>query len=422
MISPAITISNLSKRYQIGILRHDTLRDQLAHSFSKVIRRDNSSRTTAALAPEDKLWALRDVNLTIQNGEIVGIIGRNGAGKSTLLKIISRITEPTSGRIELFGRIGSLLEVGTGFHPELTGRENIFMNGAILGMQRKEIIARFDEIIDFAEIEKFIDTPVKRYSSGMYVRLAFAVAAHLEPEILVVDEVLAVGDTAFQRKCLGKMGDIASHGRTILFVSHNMSAIQTLCTRGVYLEDGRVAMDGAIDQAVGYYLSTLEQAATKSIADRQDRSGEGRVRLVDLDISSPGELHLQTLATGRPARFAFTVSEIHPGLICTFTIFDQKGLPVSMFRSSMSSPQDTNDSGLDNTLVVDIDELLLLPGQYRINVGLRLNNVLQDRLEGAAIFQVEQGQLSGRPVSPTNQFGSVVMPHRWRLPKTLQVD
>ena len=365
---------------------------------------------------EHELWALKGINFDVHHGEIVGIIGRNGAGKSTLLKIISRITEPTTGRIELFGRIGSLLEVGTGFHPELTGRENIVMNGAILGMRRSEINARFDEIVEFAEIEKFIDTPVKHFSSGMYVRLAFAVAAHLEPEILVIDEVLAVGDSSFQRKCLGKMGDIASTGRTILFVSHNMSAIQTLCTRGIYIQDGQVAIDAPIDQAIGYYLSTLEQSATTAIADRQDRTGVGNIRLLDVEISSPGEWNARSLATGRPAQFKFFVDHAQPDLVCTFTIFDQRGNTISAFRSSLTGPDDVLDQSLINTFICNIDELLLLPGQYRLDVGLRRNNVLEDRVEAAVVFHVEQGQIRGRPVPETNQYGSTTMLHRWTMP------
>ena len=230
-MKPAIQVENLSKLYLIGRAqqKHDTLRDALANvkpwpRIASIFRKDHSHRLNNSLQ-DDLLWALKDVSFEVQPGEVVGIIGRNGAGKSTLLKILSRITEPTSGRAVLNGRVGSLLEVGTGFHPELTGRENIYLNGAILGMRRTEIEKKFDEIVAFSEIEKFLDTPVKRYSSGMYVRLAFAVAAHLEPEILLVDEVLAVGDAAFQKKCLGKMNDVARHGRTILFVSHNMGAI-----------------------------------------------------------------------------------------------------------------------------------------------------------------------------------------------------
>ncbi|MBA3768250.1 MAG: ABC transporter ATP-binding protein [Acidobacteria bacterium] len=252
-MKPIIKASNVSKQYRIGAAqtRHDTLRERLvsaAHAPLKRLRGNGHRR-------EEMVWAVKDVSFEIAPGEVVGIIGHNGAGKSTLLKILSRITEPTSGRIELYGRVGSLLEVGTGFHPELTGRENIYLNGAILGMARIDIERRFDEIVAFAEVEKFLDTPVKRYSSGMYLRLAFAVAAHLDPEILIIDEVLAVGDAAFQRRCLNKMEDASRSGRTVLFVSHNMSAIQRLCKETIVLDHGRVVLRAPSREAVEVYLS-----------------------------------------------------------------------------------------------------------------------------------------------------------------------
>jgi lipopolysaccharide transport system ATP-binding protein len=244
----AIKVDHLGKRYVLG--QGDAGQRTLRDTF---FARDNGTRDKGT---RDELWALNDVNFSVAPGEVVGIIGRNGAGKSTLLKVLSRITEPTTGRVEIYGRVGSLLEVGTGFHPELSGRENIFLNGAILGMRRSEIIKRFDEMISFAGVERFVDTPVKRYSSGMFLRLAFAVAAHLDPEILVVDEVLAVGDAAFQQKCLNKMGDVAKAGRTVLFVSHNMPAIKHLCQRAIVLSSGSVVFDGGANEAVGVYLAT----------------------------------------------------------------------------------------------------------------------------------------------------------------------
>src|SRR5215510_11481136 len=246
----AIRIENLSKKYEItvGKDRHDTLRDQISDSVRSLFHRNGRPR-----GQRETLWALKDVSFEVNQGEVVGIIGRNGAGKSTLLKILSRITEPTEGRVRIRGRVASLLEVGTGFHPELSGRENVFLNGAILGMSREEIKRKFDEIVAFAEIEKFLDTPVKRYSSGMYVRLAFAVAAHLEPEILIVDEVLAVGDFEFQRRCLGKMNQVAHGGRTVLFVSHNMSAIEYLCNRAVLLDGGVCRCIGTAREAIDQY-------------------------------------------------------------------------------------------------------------------------------------------------------------------------
>jgi len=254
----AIRVENLSKQYRIGgpQARYRTIRESLTGAITAPFHRLSSViRGRSSAAANETIWVLKDVSFEVKRGEVVGIIGRNGAGKSTLLKILSRITEPTEGCAEIHGRVGSLLEVGTGFHPELTGRENITLNGAILGMKRAEIDRKFDEIVAFAEIEKFIDTPVKHYSSGMYVRLAFAVAAHLEPEILLVDEVLAVGDAAFQKKCLGKMGDVAREGRTVLFVSHNMAAIVQLCSRGVLLERGRLGHIGNADEIVRRYLA-----------------------------------------------------------------------------------------------------------------------------------------------------------------------
>ena len=252
MAKYSVEVNQIGKRYRIGVTagQYNTLRDTLAGVFQSP-----KNRLHARMTEDNSFWALKDVSFKVEEGKAIGIIGRNGAGKSTLLKILSRVTEPTEGSALIHGRVGSLLEVGTGFHPELTGRENIFLNGAILGMKRTEIERKLDEIIAFSEVEKFVDTPVKRYSSGMYLRLAFAVAAHLDPEILVVDEVLAVGDAEFQRKCLGKMSDVASQGRTVLFVSHNMSAIMRLTDQTVVLEHGKVVMQGPTADAVDYYLS-----------------------------------------------------------------------------------------------------------------------------------------------------------------------
>ncbi len=252
-MKPIVRAENLGKRYSIGTrdAAYDTLRESLVEAMRAPLRR---LRGRNGKQNSETIWALKNANFEVKPGEVIGIIGRNGAGKSTLLKVLSRITEPTTGRAELYGRVASLLEVGTGFHPELTGRENIYLNGAILGMKKTEIVSKFDQIVEFSELEKFLDTPVKRYSSGMYMRLAFAVASHLEPEILVIDEVLAVGDAQFQKKCLGKMGDVATEGRTVLFVSHNMVAIQSLCQRALWLDHGEIIEDGAAGPVVSSYL------------------------------------------------------------------------------------------------------------------------------------------------------------------------
>jgi lipopolysaccharide transport system ATP-binding protein len=303
-----IIVENLSKRYVLG--RQAAKSDGLRHAVERAFRSPLEwlmSRRRSSAARVEEFWALRDVNFEIKEGEVVGFIGRNGAGKSTLLKILSRITEPTHGSIRMRGRISSLLEVGTGFHPELTGRENIFLNGAILGMARMEIKRKFDEIVAFAGLEKFLDTPVKRYSSGMYVRLAFAVAAHLEPEVLIVDEVLAVGDAEFQKKCLQKMGDVAHAGRTVLFVSHNMQAVARLCSRCILLHEGRIKLDGPSTQVANAYLNTgVTTAAAREWADISSapgdkvtrfsavrvRSGNGQV--VDaIDIREPVNIELE---------------------------------------------------------------------------------------------------------------------------------
>lgn len=285
MSDAAIKIENISKMYRIGAKQkmNDTFREAMMRMFTAPMRKLKGLGRASATS-EDMVWALKDISFEVKRGEVLGVIGRNGAGKSTLLKIISRITEPTGGRIEMRGRVGSLLEVGTGFHPELTGRENIFLNGAIMGMSRDEIKRKFDEMVAFSEIEKFLDTQVKKYSSGMYVRLAFAVAAHLDPEILLVDEVLAVGDSAFQKKCLGKMGDITKEGRTILFVSHNMGAIENLCSKAILISNGKLNRYENSKQVIEYYLETFSSGTDEEIlhlSDRKDRKGNKKIIFTD---------------------------------------------------------------------------------------------------------------------------------------------
>lgn len=305
-----ILVENLSKQYRIGAAkyRHDTLRDHLMDGLKSLLRRDARRSTPNAqvsASTNTMIWALKDVSFEVKRGEVLGLIGRNGAGKSTLLKILSRITEPTAGRAEIHGRVGSLLEVGTGFDRELTGRENIYLSGAILGMRKAEIDRKFDEIVVFSEVEKFIDTPVKRYSSGMYVRLAFAVAAHMEPEVLLVDEVLAVGDAAFQKKCLGKMDAVTREGRTVLFVSHNMAAVSRICARALWIDQGQAKYLASPDEVVSAYLaSTSQEAPHVSFRDRLEQApGSDTIRLLEVGVRAQDGRFMSSL----DARAPFTI-------------------------------------------------------------------------------------------------------------------
>ncbi len=361
-----IDVTNLSKSY---LLRHRTsnaryvaLRDVITDKVKSVGKRivdPLKSRGTKTTVEE--FWALNNVSFQINEGDRVGIIGKNGAGKSTLLKILSRITEPTKGRIRIKGRLASLLEVGTGFHPELTGRENIFLNGAILGMARSEITRKFDEIVAFAGVEKFLDTPVKRYSSGMYVRLAFAVAAHLEPEILVVDEVLAVGDAEFQKKCLGKMEDISKGGRTVLFVSHNMQSISSLTSKAIYMESGKVAKQGSTADVVSYYLSRNQSSnATYTAAPNPDRPNITKVEVV---TSEPGGVHVN----GKPIQFRFELTTPRPikGACFSFNVVDQQMQRIVHMWTFDSELPMCRDKGTFS-VVCDIPKFRLYMGQYSI--------------------------------------------------------
>jgi lipopolysaccharide transport system ATP-binding protein len=407
MSSIAVRSEDLSKCYQVGRTDNHfpTLRDALADLWRSGIGRKMKP-------PRDAFWALRNVSFTISHGESIGIIGRNGAGKSTLLKILSRITRPTHGTATIHGRLASLLEVGTGFHPELTGRENIFLNGAILGMSRSDTLRRFDEIVAFAEVSAFLDTPVKRYSTGMYLRLAFAVAAHLEPDILVVDEVLAVGDLAFQKKCLGRMRDVSKQGRTVLLVSHNLGAVQTLCDRAILLREGRISADGKATETVAAYLADLEASQSIPLAHRADRQGAGLMRITNMTATSDGD---GALAAGRPARFAFDIAGHRAGAACSFTIYDELGQPLMFFDSGSPGRADSTEWA-GAVFTCEIDELLLLPGRYRINVGLTWGGALQDHVEGAVFIDVHDGEIRGRPAPAASGYGSVAMPHIWRSP------
>jgi lipopolysaccharide transport system ATP-binding protein len=414
MADTAIEMQGLGKRYTLGLAGrgYGTLRESLVEAARRPFR------PRGAQAQRDVLWALRDLSMTIEAGEVVGLIGHNGAGKSTLLKILSRITEPSAGYADITGRVGSLLEVGTGFHPELTGRENIFLNGSILGMRRTEIRARFDEIVEFAEIERFLDTPVKRYSSGMSVRLAFAVAAHLEPEILLVDEVLAVGDAAFQRKSLAKMTEVADEGRTIIFVSHNLSIIQALCKRGVLLERGRITADGPVKETVNRYLTGLEEVSGGDLMERTDRDGRGwRDSMISgVELEDENGEPRSVVVAGRTTTFVVRVTEALPDMQCRIVVANGLGQPVTGFDSEISARQDVHDPDLGTRIECEVDSLALLPGRYRIDLVLKARNHVQDGLQAAGFFDVEPGVVAGRPMPPAGAEGDVVLPHVWRLP------
>ena len=343
-MSTVISVEHLSKRYRLGTIGAVTLREDVQRWWHRLrglpdptSRVDLAASKTARQASmSDELWALRDVSFEVRQGEVLGIIGRNGAGKSTLLKILSRVTAPTRGAVRLKGRIASLLEVGTGFHPELTGRENIFLNGAILGMTKEEVRSKLDQIIDFSGVERFIDTPVKRYSSGMYVRLAFAVAAHLEPEILIVDEVLAVGDAEFQKKCLGKMGEVSRHGRTVLFVSHNMVAVQSLCSRAVWLKDGTVCGDGIASEIVSKYLRGDRPASwERTWSDESSAPGSERVRLCRVSVAPPPGSNADALTMQSPLCVQVSYRVLAPDTVVHITLHfcNEQGLVLFTGRS-----------------------------------------------------------------------------------------
>jgi lipopolysaccharide transport system ATP-binding protein len=417
-----ISIENVGKRYTLNHKgngeRYTTLRDVIAReaaapfkAIGKKIRRLNGSNGShpdgsgcrSANNSVDSFWALKDVSFEVKQGDVVGIIGRNGAGKSTLLKLLSRITEPTEGRICIKGRVASLLEVGTGFHPELTGRENIYLNGAILGMSQMEVKRKFDQIVAFAEVEKFLDTPVKRYSSGMYVRLAFAVAAHLEPEILIVDEVLAVGDAEFQKKCLGKMQDVAGHGRTVLFVSHNLTAVRQLCTKGLLLENGQAAMKGVANEVADRYLQNMLDSRRGHF--RLGDTGYTDMRLVNSE-GTPIIAVLPEQETFVELSLCITSSS---NVQVGFTIYNQLDVPLVLCASEYGGVELASG---DQTFRVRLPNELLQPGTYRIEGAVwDANHVFQqdDYLCHFQVMPARTHELQGRRSSA--QF---VLREPWR--------
>jgi len=417
----SIKVEDLGKKY---ILSHQsrekykTLRDSLAAGVK------NFSGKLFGRAGEvdenvEEFWALKNVSFNVASGERVGIIGRNGAGKSTLLKILSRITEPETGRLEIKGRVASLLEVGTGFHPELTGRENIYLNGAILGMSRAEIKRKFDEIVAFSEIEKFLDTPVKRYSSGMYVRLAFAVAAHLEPEILIIDEVLAVGDIQFQKKCLGKMEDVGRSGRTVLFVSHNMAAIQNLCSRCILLNHGSVYADDKTDIVIKKYIEESSEMMKISLAERRDRSGDGKIRFVSLTLKNENGDCVNSLMCGKKAVFSFAFenaqAQAMKNLQLSIGIDNAMGERVTFISNETTNEVFDEVRPEFKNIEVCIEKLPLLQGRYGFTIYSTVNGVLSDWIQNAGFFEVEPGDYYGSGKLPPSGQGNFVMDYNFKI-------
>jgi ABC-type polysaccharide/polyol phosphate transport system ATPase subunit len=405
-MNSVIKADNLSKSYRLGMKQADgytTLREALMHTIASPFKRmralaplSNSSERGHQLT---SFFALDNVSFEIKPGEVVGIIGRNGAGKSTILKILSRVTEPTSGRVVVRGRIGSLLEVGTGFHPELTGRENIFLNGSILGMSREEIKRQFDGIVAFAEIDQFLDTPVKRYSSGMYVRLAFAIAAHLNPEILIVDEVLAVGDTAFQKKCLSKMEEVSDHGRTVLFVSHNMGVIQRLCNRGILMSGGKVAFDGDKREAIAHYMAgDQERASSHSWIDvsTAPRRGSGQARFKAIQYRVENNLTANQPYPDGPIDLGLLIDSDAERKVGSLGLLflDRYGTRLVNADTVSLAKEIVLKKG-SNEVWITIDSLHLNPGTYNIGLWLANYPLVFDHLESSIAIEVMELQEDG---------------------------
>lgn len=419
----AIRAEGLTKLYHIGGKRekYRTLRDSLVNAMSAPMRR---LRYRSNGASGDTIFALKDVSFQVKQGEVVGIIGRNGAGKSTLLKILSSITEPSAGYVDIYGRVGSLLEVGTGFHPELTGSENIYLNGAILGMRRVEITRKFDEIVAFAEIEPFIDTPVKHYSSGMYMRLAFAVAAHLEPEILIVDEVLAVGDSVFQKKCLGKMSTVANEGRTVLFVSHNMAAVDQLCPKAILLRSGELAAYGPVEEIIDLYLgNSIDSIHASNLLDRKDRKGNGAVRFSSVEVLNDQDQVVDHIAAGSPVQFRVSLTSFESSspknLSVAIRIDDILDRQLFTFATKFTG----NDFHLTDdsiTLVCQVPVIPLLSGEYKIHLWASVNGAVADSISDCGRFAVEEANVYSTGIFPnSNRHGIIFLPHSWSMAEAI---
>jgi lipopolysaccharide transport system ATP-binding protein len=422
MPNPVISVEHLTKRYELGVIGTGTLTRDLERWWARVRKQPDPytriGRVDAFKRIGESILALDDVSFKVEQGEALGIIGRNGAGKSTLLKILSRVTAPTSGVVKVKGRIGSLLEVGTGFHPELTGRENIYLNGAILGMKKAEVARKFDEIVDFSGVEKFIDTPVKRYSSGMYVRLAFAVAAHLDPEILVVDEVLAVGDAEFQKKCLGKMGDVATReGRTVLFVSHNMAAIQQLCSKSILIRTGKLDHQGDSQSVVKRYLLMSENENEIKANGYIANNILEKIRLIDAYTTDTTNNLRQSLISGEEINLNLVIeSETNfRNLIVTVGINDDSGSRLTVLHSELSGAS-LQITSKQTIVTCNIPKFILLPGKYYLDIKIYRGRDVLMWIPNAKSITVEQGNvLKSGKLPPRDWGGFFVLEHLWQI-------
>jgi lipopolysaccharide transport system ATP-binding protein len=421
-----IAVENLSKRYLVGhrseqLARYTALRDVIGREARNFVRKAADFVRGRQIVQGDEVeefWALRDVSFEVKRGEVLGVIGRNGAGKSTLLKVLSRITEPDRGRAILRGRVASLLEVGTGFHPELTGRENIYLNGAILGMTRAETKSKFDDIVAFSEVDKFLDTPVKHFSSGMYVRLAFAVAAHLDPEILVVDEVLAVGDAKFQKKCLGKMQDVAlKDSRTILFVSHNMAAIQNLCEKGILLSRGRLVQFGPISDIVKNYLTDLRDTTEIPLYDRRDRTGSGALRFNNIALKDGNGETVTALTCGMAAKIELFIDNMTGGKLRGVEI--SVGIDTEHGQRLLNLGTDLADENFAEwplgvrSVELRLPRVMLAPGRYDYTLFASVNGEVADWIKSAGLLDVVAGDFYRNGRLP--EKGYFVMEHQFRF-------
>ena len=410
-MTPAVIVDRLSKEYRISAAPADTmLQERVMNAIRRPFRR----------TPMTSVWALKDVSFALQQGEVLGIIGRNGAGKSTLLKVLSRITYPTGGRVSVRGRIASLLEVGTGFHEELTGRENIFLNGSILGMSQGEIRQQFDAIVDFSGVERFLDTPIKRYSSGMRVRLGFAVAAHVNPDVLIVDEVLAVGDAGFQKKCLDTMQDSRAGGRTVLFVSHQMAAVENLCSRGIWIDGGQVKMDGPVGHVVRSYLESFATGGhSRSLEDATARRGSGEVRFTSFEVLEPDGQPKSVVRCGDPLtfRFHYHANEAIRLPSVGLRLFTELGILVTDTSTSHHAIQIPTLPAGDGHIDLELDALTLVSARYTLSLFIShgLDHQLADALEHCTTLDVDLADVYGGGRTVDARAGIAYFPQHWRL-------